>query len=323
MSDTSNTVRGTFVTEIDGVQFYTDGIKHSGTSFSASIAYIDASYDYDGITDEGVWQLGASSRFPIANIDSDGNVRVGADLKAFDIGVVRYADGTQGAYGGLSLGGPLAGFSVSLHGGGDRSGPHGNFSTYDHIEVYLDGSYAKVEYSPASGTTSDGDPVTGAKVTRTTYNPDGTLRGEPIVGSVTPQYAREMASGDAPKIHESSSYWGPDECFSAGTLVSTAAGSVLIEAVRPGMSVLCFDGAADGGRGALVARPVVRVYENTTDCFIRLDYPDAREPLVVTPGHPFLDVTGGFTQIGQMLRLGGDRAQVVDADGSVVTVTGT
>ena len=46
-------VNGTFVTEVDGVEYYTDGVKHSGSSFSANIAFIDYSREYDQIIDTG------------------------------------------------------------------------------------------------------------------------------------------------------------------------------------------------------------------------------------------------------------------------------
>ena len=65
-------VNGTFVTEIDGVEFYTDGIRHGGTFFTASIAYIDFSREYDSISDTGAWTIGASTDFPVANVDNTG-----------------------------------------------------------------------------------------------------------------------------------------------------------------------------------------------------------------------------------------------------------
>jgi len=65
-------VKGTFVTEIDGVEFYTDGIRHGGTFFTVSIAYIDFSREYDSISDTGAWTIGASTDFPVANVDNTG-----------------------------------------------------------------------------------------------------------------------------------------------------------------------------------------------------------------------------------------------------------
>ena len=102
----SSGVNGTFVTEIDGVEFYTDGVKHSGTSFTVSIAYVDFAREYDSISSTGAWAVGASSRFPIANVDNTGKVTVDAFPGVFDVGVVRYSDGTLGVHGGASIGGP-------------------------------------------------------------------------------------------------------------------------------------------------------------------------------------------------------------------------
>jgi hypothetical protein len=40
---------GALVTTIDGVEYYTGGIKHAGTSFRVSIAYVDIGYEHDSI----------------------------------------------------------------------------------------------------------------------------------------------------------------------------------------------------------------------------------------------------------------------------------
>ncbi|KIC45449.1 hypothetical protein RA29_20630 [Tateyamaria sp. ANG-S1] len=45
--------------------------------------------------------------------------------------------------------------------------------------------------------------------------------------------------------------------------------------------------------------------------------------MYVTPGHLMLDETGGFTKIGDLLKLGGGTARLIDANGSVVAATGT
>lgn len=88
-------VNGTFVTEVDGVEYYTDGVKHSGSSFSANIAFIDYSREYDQITDTGAWTVGASTKNPVVNVDNVGNVRIWGQYGMLDAGVVRYADGTN------------------------------------------------------------------------------------------------------------------------------------------------------------------------------------------------------------------------------------
>ncbi|WP_107496286.1 calcium-binding protein [Thalassobius sp. I31.1] len=111
---------------------------------------------------------------------------------------------------------------------------------------------------------------------------------------------------------------GP-HCFPANTLIQVADGGTnSIEALRVGDEVLAF---ADGASGLMPAR-VVRLYENVTQEMIRLEFVDGRDVLHVTPGHAFLDEVGGFTKIGDLLKLGGGRARVIDADGSVLDVTG-
>ena len=155
-------IKGTYVTTVGDVEFYTDGIKHSTTTFSARIGYVDYSRTYDQITDESAWEFGASTQNPVANIDNQGNVRIGGQYGVFDAGVIRFSDGTTGVFGGVNIGTDNLGLSYGFAAGGQSSGPHGNLSTYDHIEVHSDGTYAKVEFSPA-----DGVNTTGAKVTRT------------------------------------------------------------------------------------------------------------------------------------------------------------
>ena len=308
-------VDGTFVTEIDGVEYYTDGVKHSGSSFSANIAYIDFSREYDQITDTGAWTVGASTKNPVVNVDNAGNVRVGGKYGVFDAGVVRYADGTTGVYGGVAVGGPLLGFSYSAHGGGASSGPHEMFSTYDHIEVFSDGTYARVEFSPAGN-----DPnIIGAKFTRTEYNADGTVKNV-YVGSTGVKLAQDMASDLADHIYDQNGYWGSD-CFVAGTPILLPSGAYTpIERVHEGLEVASFNEHSNSGRGALEAKQVVRIYTSVTQELYRLEFPDGRAPIFVTPGHSVLDETGGFTQIGQLIRLGGSAARLVDQSGEIVTV---
>lgn len=93
-------INGTYVTTVDGVDIYADGIKHSTTTFSARIGHIDFSSTYDQVTDEGAWEWGASTQNPVVNIDSQGNVRIGGQYGVIDAGVIRVSDGTTGVYGG-------------------------------------------------------------------------------------------------------------------------------------------------------------------------------------------------------------------------------
>lgn len=112
-------------------------------------------------------------------------------------------------------------------------------------------------------------------------------------------------------------------CFAAGTMIDLGGGKIAaIETLKSSDEVACFDPTAENGRGALTTRPIVRVYENVTDCFIRVEYPDGRDPMHVTPGHRVLDETGGFTKIGDLLRLGNNTARLIDVSGEIITVTG-
>lgn len=108
-------------------------------------------------------------------------------------------------------------------------------------------------------------------------------------------------------------------CFPSGTPVHLPDNTTAsIETLSVGDEVLAFtDRAAE-----LVPARVVRLYENVTQEMIRLEFADGRDMLHVTPGHAFLDETGGFTKIGDLLKLGGGNARVIDADGSVMEVTG-
>lgn len=48
-------INGSYVTTVDGVDFYTDGIKQSSTTFSARVGYIGFSITYDQTT-KTTWQ---------------------------------------------------------------------------------------------------------------------------------------------------------------------------------------------------------------------------------------------------------------------------
>lgn len=69
---------------------FTDGIRHAGSSFSATICYMSVARDYKSITDTGQWQVTGTTQFPIVNIDSTGQVRVGAGHGPLDVGVVAW-----------------------------------------------------------------------------------------------------------------------------------------------------------------------------------------------------------------------------------------
>lgn len=119
-------VKGTYVTTIDGVDYYTDGIKHDSTTLSLRIAYIDFSRTYDQISDKSTWEWGASTQNPVINIDNQGNVRIGGKHGVFEAGVIRFSDGTTGVFGNIDIGNDLIGLSYGFAAGGESSGPYGN-----------------------------------------------------------------------------------------------------------------------------------------------------------------------------------------------------
>ena len=243
-------------------------------------------------------------------------MRIGGQYGVFDAGVIRFSDGTTGVYGGVNIGTDNLGLSYGFAAGGESSGPYGNLSTYDHIYVYSNGTASKVEYSPGT----DGFPVT---VTITKYDANGNVIGEPQKTYVVGQQGLDMHNGTAPHIYDQNGYWGVD-CFPAGTLIKVGGDdTVSIENIRPDMLVSSFSEQDNLGRGALDTKPVIRLYTSVTQEFIRLDFEDGRAPLHVTPGHVFLDETGGFSKIGNLVRLGGGNARIVDETGRIITAKAT
>ncbi|MGH0004656.1 calcium-binding protein [Pseudovibrio ascidiaceicola] len=107
----------------------------------------------------------------------------------------------------------------------------------------------------------------------------------------------------------------PDRCFPKGTLISMWDGSQKpIEEIVTSDQVLTFD--AEGNRQP---GEVTHLFRNTTQEWLQLSFEDGRAPLLVTPGHRFLTETGDYLEIGQMARLGGGSARIVQDDGSIVT----
>ena len=294
-------VNGTFVAELDGVEYYTDGVKHAGTSFQVSIAYIDFAREFDSISNSGAWTIGASTRFPVMNIDNTGKITTDAIPGVFDLGVVRYSDGTFGVHGGASIGGPLIGASFSIHGGGTSSGPYGNLSTYDHIEVYSDGTLVNVEYSPGD------EQFPHVKATRTYHLPDGSTHTE-YTNIADPVKAADMAAGLAPQIYEEKSFWGRGECFLGLTTIGMAdkdARNLIgqsaetsetnprviersqkqISEIVPGDVVLSF-----AERTGLVAKEVIRTFSTSAAQILDLF------GICVTPGHVTLCGEGPYAE---------------------------
>ncbi|MCT4555402.1 MAG: hypothetical protein N4A53_11990, partial [Pelagimonas sp.] len=95
-------------------------------------------------------------------------------------------------------------------------------------------------------------------------------------------------------------------CFSAGSEVKLwDGGSKPIELITQSDVVLTFD--ADGNP---VPGVVDKLFTNSTQEFITLDFADGREKLTVTPGHRFVTETGDYMEIGHLLRLGAGSARV-------------
>ena len=90
-----------------------------------------------------------------------------------------------------------------------------------------------------------------------------------------------------------------------------------IEQVSPKDLVLAHD-----KNGNMVPGYVDKLFGNTTQEFVRLNFSDDREDLITTPGHRFLTETSEYMEIGHMLRLGGGTARLVDVDGSIIEATG-
>ncbi|WP_244275158.1 calcium-binding protein [Pseudovibrio sp. Ad13] len=107
----------------------------------------------------------------------------------------------------------------------------------------------------------------------------------------------------------------PDRCFPKGTLISMWDGSQKpIEEITVSDQVLAFDAEGNRQPGA-----VTHLFRNTTQEWLQLSFEDERAPLMVTPGHRFLTETGDYLEIGQMARLGGGSARIVQEDGSIVS----
>ncbi|HEY8576840.1 MAG TPA: LysM peptidoglycan-binding domain-containing protein [Devosia sp.] len=106
----------------------------------------------------------------------------------------------------------------------------------------------------------------------------------------------------------------PDHCFHGETQILVAGGGTKpIKDVRIGDVVLAFD-PTDGGKGPLVGRTVVRLFQNITDSFYKLD-----DGTLVTPGHWYLSAAGGFVEAAKMVGTG---LNAVDGNGREVAVDG-
>ncbi|WP_411892842.1 calcium-binding protein [Yoonia sp. SDW83-1] len=110
-------------------------------------------------------------------------------------------------------------------------------------------------------------------------------------------------------------------CFVAGTSIQLSDGQLKdITGIKIGDIVAAFHSEHSECNGKFEERRVTRLYENVTQELVRLKFPDGRDDLVTTPGHAFLDETGSFTKIGDLVRLGGGKARVIDQSGEVIAV---
>lgn len=112
------------------------------------------------------------------------------------------------------------------------------------------------------------------------------------------------------------------KCFSAGTEILMSDGARRpIEALKPGDLVLSFKSSLDGEFAELVARPVVRTFQNITQEWLILRNADEEKitwaGTTVTPGHYFLTPNGKFARIDDIIERD---PRIVSADGCVIAV---
>lgn len=150
-----------------------------------------------------------------------------------------------------------------------------------------------------------------------TLDQNGEIIGTQI-GEMDPQALQNMAAGFPVD------WYDPARCFVAGTKIRLSDGEeAAIEQIKEGELVSSFAGSIALGRGHTDGRAVVRTYTNVTQELVRLTFEDGRDDLVTTPGHAFLDETGAFTKIGDLVRLGGGVVRLIDETGNIVSATGT
>lgn len=85
-------------------------------------------------------------------------------------------------------------------------------------------------------------------------------------------------------------------CFPAGTQILTPDGTVSIENIEVGHSVMSFDTMDNLGRGTLVPKKVIRVFENETSELVRISWREGQveKQIHSTPGHKLLSGDGRF-----------------------------
>jgi hypothetical protein len=92
----------------------------------------------------------------------------------------------------------------------------------------------------------------------------------------------------------------PPRCFLANTPLTMSDGTeLLIEQVAVGDMIMCFEPAANQGRGSLVSRPVTRLFHNISQQILDL------RGLQMTPGHVCLTDHGHFSTVAAILQRDG------------------
>ncbi|WSH65624.1 Hint domain-containing protein [Rhizobium ruizarguesonis] len=298
-------INGTFITEIDGTKYYTDGIVHNSITVSANVAYMQFGAQKNLV--DGSWSdQNAIGSFdgPISiSSDSSGNVQFGGSVGAFNAGVVRYSDGTNGVFlgAGFNLAG-LLGFGVSVDGTAPRHST--NMQTQNSMFVMPDGTVYKTEYMPGNALHP------GVRVLIRSWRHGVELK--PYYTGVEEQGKAAAIGAGVPQPH----------CFPATTLILTPSGYVPIQAIQVGDLVLAYETML----GKLTPKKVTRLFRNVTREWVELNLgskPDGqRDILTCTPGHHFLDEFGNFPTIAELLLRGAGTARIVMADGELREVVG-
>jgi hypothetical protein len=296
---------GAFITEIDGVKFYTDRVVKGDLTFSARVGVFEVSTTYDVYS--GTWTDGSAIKAPIGpvsiGIDDQGNLIGEAGYSFGQIAIVKTPNGEYTFVGGVGFDAGLLG-GIQLSTTLSDSAYANNLSTYNTARINEDGTVSVTKFVSSSQ---------GVFAEIYTYDKKGNLIDKQKV-QVAPDKAAEMAAGLAPHTWDA-------RCFSSNTLVQTSLTSFApISDICIGDVVLAFDPCTELGRGGLVARRVSKLFRNTTTEWVKLNWSEDGETreLVMTPGHHVLDQYGQFPSIEAMLRDG--KATVVLASGELAEV---
>jgi hypothetical protein len=162
------------------------------------------------------------------------------------------------------------------------------------------------------------DKLTQTNATNAAFNI--TNMGGGPVSPTDPAYITSLARNSDRQIVQQFS--APSPCFAAGTPILMANGTKKpIEEIRIGDMVLAFDSRIERGRGHMIPRKVVRLFENVTDEWMLLSLVDNQRDrevsVVVTPSHRFLSADGEFRSI---LEVVSKQLPIVLGDGSLANV---